>query len=68
MGMNVGVELAELVGALPHLAGLSIDKTEEGEDVVTVTRNEHRAVGDLYEGMCLSLGRPQGLSLRYAWP
>jgi len=50
MGMNVNVKLVELVAALPHLAGLSIDKTDGGADVVTVTRNEHRAVGDLFEG------------------
>lgn len=72
MGMNVNVKLKELVHAMPHLAGLSIDKTEWGEDVVTVVRSEHRAVGDLFEGtvsfsrsatqaiveICLAVGIP----------
>ena len=72
MGMYVSVSLLDLVGAVPHLAGLSVDKTESGEDVVTVIRNYHTAVGDLFEGrvsfsrastqaiveICLSVGIP----------
>jgi hypothetical protein len=72
MGMNVNVKLLDLVNAVPHLAGLSVDKTDDGETVVTVTRNEHRAVGDLFEErvsfsrsstraiveICLSVGVP----------
>lgn len=56
MGMNVYVELEDLVHAVPYLARLSIDKTESGEDYVEVIRNGYRATGFSFEGR-VSFGR-----------
>jgi hypothetical protein len=72
MGMHVVVKLDDLVRSVPHLAGLSIDKTEFGDTVVLVSRNEHQANGNLFEDtvsfsrsatrdiveICLSVGIP----------
>jgi len=49
MGMYVYVKVEDLTHAIPHLAGLSFDKSEDADTLVVVSHN-----------MCLAKGHVEG--------